>query len=155
MSKQYKSTERIDEDSSDEESLHSIEQAHSPSKSPSSSPPLSPTPISLASSSDSTSSRDGTASPDPSSYQYIPPSSYHLSTSKEKPLLPKLSSKEDLYLLRVPRGVPLENVQFSLEAKKVRINEQEWKLAPEETGDIKLIQPRENSEKYEFGMSKV
>ena len=146
----YKSAERIEEDSSDEESLHSIEQVPSPSKSPSLSPSPSPSPVDLPSSSNSVTR---TPSPDPSTYQYVPPTSYQLSTSKERSVLPKLSSKDDLYLLRVPRGVKLDNVQFNLEANKARIRDEEWKLVKEEMGDIKLIQPKENSEKYEFGWS--
>lgn len=87
------------------------------------------------------------------SYRYSPPNDYHISNSKEKSALPKLRSEEELFLLRVPPGVQLKNLQFNFRKKKVRIDNEDWNLLEEETGDIRILRPVDNSEKFEFGSS--
>jgi hypothetical protein len=57
-----------------------------------------------------------------------------------------------LFLLRIPKGIAFGNAQFNFRKRKVRIGEEEWKLLDEETGGVKVIQPQENSEKFDFGM---
>jgi hypothetical protein len=155
--KGYKSSEKVlDSSSSDDEEI-----VHSPtllrrSLSPASSSlrsSLSPSPTSsplVSGSSSNASSRS--PSPDLSSYEYQPPSSHILSTSKEKSVLPTLRHNDELFLLRIPKGIALDPVEFNFRKRKVRIGEEEWKLLDEETGGVKLIQPQENSEKFEFRM---
>lgn len=149
----YKSTEKVADSSSDEESVHSLrdpdDSASAPSRSPSpsdsddvSSPPSSPS-ISQA----------RTPSPDPDSYQYTPPTTHQLSTSKDTSAMPNMRTGDELFLLRIPRGVPLNHVQFNFRKRKVRIGEEEWKLVDNVTGNVQILQPVENSDKYEFGVS--
>jgi len=148
----YKSTDKVVDSSSDEESVQSPrgldDSPSAPSRSPSPSSDLG------ASSPVSAPSRSPTESPSPSpdSYQYTPPTTHQLSTSKDKSTLPNLRTGDELFLLRIPRGVILNNVQFNLRKRKVRIGDEEWKLVDGVTGDIKVIQPIEDSEKYEFGI---
>ena len=68
-------------------------------------------------------------------------------------MLPALKLNDELFLLRLPRSVILKDVQFNFEEGKVRIGEEEWKLLDEPTGDIRIIQAQENSDKFEFGMA--
>ena len=147
----YKSSEKVEFSSSEDESPVSptpIERSPSPSSSvslspgPTSSPPLS-----------SSKSPLRTPTPDPSSYHYIPPGTHEQSTSKEKSALPSLRSNEELYLLRISRGVKLKNLKFNFRKRKAKIGEEEWKLLDENTGDTRIIQPMENSEKFEFSVS--
>jgi hypothetical protein len=153
--KGYKSFEKVvDSSSSDDEvtapSPTLLRRSLSPaSSSVRSSPSPSSSPLVSGSSSNSSSR---SPSPDPTAYQYQPPSSHTLSTSKENSALPALRQNEELLLLRIPKGIDLENVQFNFRKRKVRIGEEEWKLLDEETGSVKVIQPQENSEKFEFGM---
>ena len=150
--REYKSSEKVEFSSSEDESPASptlIERSPSPSSSVSSSSP-GPTSSPQFSSSKSPSR---TPTPDPSSYHYIPPSTHELSTSKEKSALPNLQTNEELYLLRIPKGVELKDIQFHFRKRKAKIGEEEWKLLDENTGDIRIIQPMENSEKFEFSMS--
>jgi hypothetical protein len=154
--KGYKSSEKVLDSSSsdDEERIHSptlLRRSLSPASSSLRSSP-SPSPSSSPFSGSSSNSSSRSPSPDLSSYQYQPPSSHTLSTSKEKSALPALRSNDELFLLRIPRGIALDNAQFNFRKRKVRIGEEEWKLLDEETGSVKLIQPQENSEKFEFGM---
>jgi len=46
-------------------------------------------------------------------------------------------------------------VHFNFRKKKVRIGEEEWKLVDGLTGDIKVIQPVEDSDQYEFGIPPI
>jgi hypothetical protein len=155
--KGYKSFEKVvDSSSSDDEVTAPSPTLLRRSVSPASSSlrsSLSPSPSSsplVSGSSSNSSSRS--PSPDPSSYQYQPPSSHSLSTSKEKSALPALRQNDELFLLRIPKGIDFGNAQFNFRKRKVRIGEEEWKLLDEETGGVKVIQPQENSEKFEFGM---
>ena len=42
-------------------------------------------------------------------------------------------------------------MQFNFRRRKVRIGEEEWKLLDLETKDVRMIQAKENSERFEFG----
>jgi hypothetical protein len=75
-----------------------------------------------------------------------------LSTSKEKSVFPALRTGDELVLIRMPKGIALSEVKVNVRKRKVRIGEEEWKILEQETGDVRLIQPCENNEKYEFGM---
>jgi hypothetical protein len=150
--REYKSSEKVEVSSSEDESLASptlIERSPSPSSSVSSAS-SGPTSSALLSSSNSPTR---TPTPDPSSYHYIPPITHELSTSKEKSALPNLRANEELYLLRIPKGAELRDIQFNFRKRKVRIGEEVWNLVDENTGDTRIIQPMENSEKFEFSMS--
>ena len=150
----YRSAEKVLDSSSDEESLQSLRAlSHSPSA-----PSRSPSPSESSSgSSVSSRSRSPTRTPSPNleSYQYIPPFTHQLSTSKDKSALPKVRSGDELFLLRIPRGLALNNLQFNFRKRKARIGEEEWKLVDDVTGDIKMLQPVEDSEKYEFSKPNV
>ena len=149
----FKSSEKVlDSSSSDEEPLppqilleRSPSQASSSSLSPSPSPTSSPPVFSK--------SPSRTPSPDQSSYQYSPPSTHQLSTSTEKSVLPSLGSGDELFLLRIPKGLSLDNMHFNFVKRRVRIGNEEWKLLNDGPGYIRIIQPRENSEKFEFCMT--
>jgi hypothetical protein len=52
----------------------------------------------------------------------------------------------------VPHGVPLNNINFNLRKRSARIGDEQWKLLDEEVGNIRMIQPIENSDKFEFGI---
>jgi hypothetical protein len=43
-------------------------------------------------------------------------------------------------------------MQFNFRKRKVRIGEEDWKLLDLDTNDVRIIQPKENSERFEFGM---
>jgi hypothetical protein len=47
----------------------------------------------------------------------------------------------------------MKDIQFNFRKRKARIGDEEWKLLDENTGDIRIIQPVDNSEKFEFSMS--
>jgi hypothetical protein len=149
----YKSAEKAaDSSSSDDEAPQPptlLERSISPASSIvslSSAAPTSsaPSPLSI--------SATRTPSPDPSSYRYIPPHTHQLSTSKEESVFPRLRTNDQLFLLRIPKGVSLKDVKFNIGKRKVRIGEEEWKLLDENIGDVKFIQPVEDSAKFEFGM---
>ena len=146
----YKSSERVEFSSSDDESpaLIHLERSLSPVSSVSSS---SSGTSSLVSSPQSS---IRTPSPDLSSYHYIPPASYELSTSKERSIFPDLGTNDELVLLRIPKGVSLkDDMRLNFRKRKVRIGEDEWKLLEEKvTGDIRMIQPVENSDNFEFSI---
>jgi hypothetical protein len=149
----FKSAETVLDSSSDEESLPSLSLARrSASASARSSTSPSPSTSSADLSRSSTPSASRSPSPDPSSYQYNPPSTHTLSTSKDKSALPSVRPHEDLLLVRIPRGVSMSNMQFNLRKRKVRIGEEEWKLLELNPNDVRIIQPKENSEQFEFGM---
>ena len=151
--KTAKSSEKILDSSSDEDdpqipSATLLQRSLSPSSSiaSSSSPPSSPA---LSSKSPS---RSPSPSPlDSSQYQYQPPSSYEVSLSKGKSVMSNLRSGEEIFFIRMARGVSLEDAQFNLRQRKVRIGEEEWELLEEDGNDIRVIRPRENTEKFELG----
>jgi hypothetical protein len=149
----YKSAERVaDYSSSDDEAPQPptlIERSVSPVSSIVSLSSAAPT---SSAPSPSSISATRTPSPDPSSYRYIPPNTHQLSTSKEESVFPRLRTNDQLFLLRIPKGVSLKDVNFNIGKRKVRIGEEEWKLLDENIGDVKFIQPVEDSEKFEFGM---
>src|SRR5271170_4272869 len=129
----YKSSERVLDSSSDEESLPSptriLDAPNRGNKSPS------PSSIHSSSPAPSNSSSSKSATPEPStehsSYQYTPPTSYELSTSKYKSALPAPRTNDKLFLMRIPRGVNLHDVKFNFRKRKVRIGEEEWNLQDE------------------------
>ena len=57
-----------------------------------------------------------------------------------------------MFLLRLPKGVDLNGMQFNMRKRKIMIGDEEWKLMNEEADDVNIIQPVENSERFEFGM---
>jgi hypothetical protein len=145
----YLSNEKV-LDSSSDESITSptlLRRTRTPSSSsPSTSSSRSSSPVS------SSPSPSRSPSPGPSSYRYSPPSTHHLSTSKEKSIIPKLGPKDELFLLRVPSGVRLEDVQLNFRKQKARIGGEQWKLLSQESGDVRVIQGCKDSEEYEFGL---
>jgi len=62
-----------------------------------------------------------------------------------------LRSGEEIFFIRMACGVSLEDAQFNLRQRKVRIGEEEWELLEEDGNDIRVIRPRENTEKFELG----
>ena len=149
--KSYLSSQKVvDSSSEDEEQPISrpIEQSPSRSRSPSRSISSSP-----SSSSPSSRSPSKSPSPDPSSYTYVPPSGYQISTSKENSVLPKLRSNKELFLFRVPRSVQVQNIQINLRKRKIRIGEEKWKLLDQEVGNVKILRPLDGTDKYGLGNS--
>jgi len=153
-SKAYKSAETVlDSSSDDDDDIRNqtlIQQSRSPSQ-------RSTSVISslAASPSASESPQSSTPSDSPSSslYQYNPPNGFTVSSSKEKSILPTPRDGDELFLLRLPKDVDLNGLQFNFGKRKVKIGDEEWKLLDEESGDVKIIQPAENSEQFQFGLS--
>lgn len=43
-------------------------------------------------------------------------------------------------------------MQFNFRKRKVRLEDEEWKILDLETKDVRMIQAKENSERFEFGI---
>ena len=157
-SRVYKSSERIeDSSSSDDDQETQVRDLLSRSPSPASSEIRSSS-LALSTSpsaSESSGSRSPTRSPSleaASSCRYAPPSSYELSTSKAKSILPSVRSHHQVFRLRIPPGVSLDQVKFNFQRRRIRIGEEEWKLMEESIENVRLIRPIENSEEFGFGI---
>jgi len=148
----YKSAEKVADSSSDEESAQSLRDAEDSVSAPSRSPSPSDSDDGSSPPSLPSNSPARTPSPNPDAYQYSPPTTHELSTSKDKSALPNLRTGDQLFLLRIPRGVALNHAQFNFRKRKVRFGEEEWKLVDTLTGEVMVIQPVEDSDKYELGM---
>jgi hypothetical protein len=152
-----KSMEKVIDSSDDDDDMPLpsptlLERSASPS---SSSPSVSSSVSSSASLSPSISRANSPSrppSPESASYRYEPPSTHELSPSRGKSVLPTLRPQEELFYLRFPRSVSLENAQFNLRKRKVRIGEEEWQLIEEDVDDIRVIHSRENSENFSLGI---
>jgi len=159
LSRMYKSAERIeDSSSSDDDQETPVHGLLARSPSPASSEIRSSSLALSASRSPSASSgsRSPTRSLSPeraSSYRYTPPSSHELSTSKAKSILPSVRSHHQVFRLRIPAGVSLDQVKFNFQRRRIRIGDEEWKLMEENIGDVRLIEPIEDSAEFGFGMS--
>ena len=52
----------------------------------------------------------------------------------------------------MPKGITLRDMEMNFNKRKAKIGGEEWKLLYQETGDVRIIQAREGSEKFEFGL---